>query len=44
MKILTKTESGMSLVELLVAMAVGLVLVSGVVSVMVDSKDHFLYR
>jgi len=35
-------KNGFSLVELLVAMVIGLFLVGGVVSVLIDSKDHFL--
>ncbi|WP_370981551.1 PilW family protein [Agaribacterium sp. ZY112] len=36
--------SGLSLVELLVAMAIGLFIVGGVVSVMSDSKEAYIYE
>ncbi|WP_096087317.1 PilW family protein [Agaribacterium haliotis] len=42
---LTFTRSaGLSLVELLVAMAIGVFILGGVVKVMVDSKDAFLFE
>lgn len=39
---LKRKSVGVTLIELLVAMVIGLFIVSGVVSVMVDSKDNFL--
>lgn len=38
----TKKQAGFTLVELLVSMAIGLFLVTGVITVMLDSKENFL--